>query len=583
MKVLEAMKVTRMEKLSSNDNFLRRLFLIHVSASIVSMFGAMANTIANSIIAGKFFGADGLAVMSVTAPFYSLFAAVGALIGVGGSTLASFALGSDDQDKADEAFTLSVFASVIISAIVAAICLLNLESLLYIAGCTPEVYDAARNYSIIYLIGGFGTAMFYLPYNFFKLTGKLNWLTQLFLSMAALNVVLDLVFINLGMQIEAIALGTVLASVIASLVGIFLLREDFSFHRQISKQAMLSLAKLGSPAASNNLLMSLQLVLLNQIFLAAAGKLGLAILSVILAIENFSAVIIYGLAQATSPFIGVFTKELDTLSVRLIEKYALISGAASMVILTIIIVLFAENICLSFEIHDSAAIEAVKIFAYSLIPTIICLMLFFYYQSAGFTEIANILIFLKTFLLIVLPAYLLIPYGLSAVCWSFMISAVGSMLVLLPLLLRYPPDLTRPLLQDLNAEKNGNYISFSVTANEAEIMNSVEDIEMFCESNNLPQRQAMLVQLSMEEMMVSIAEHSDTKQLDVRILVVDNKIILRIRSGGKMFNPLAYKSSGEDEDDDTIGIKMIRNMTDNISYKSTLGINNLTVVIDYEG
>ena len=88
-----------MDTLSQNDNFLQRLFLVHVSASIISMFGAMANTIANSIIAGKFFGADGLAVMTVVAPFYSLFAAVGSLIGVGGSTLASYALGQDDQKK----------------------------------------------------------------------------------------------------------------------------------------------------------------------------------------------------------------------------------------------------------------------------------------------------------------------------------------------------------------------------------------------------------------------------------------------------------------------------------------------------
>ena len=63
--------------LSDNDIFLKKLFNKHVTSSIISMFGVMASVMANSIIAGRFFGADGLAVMSVAAPFYFIFATIG--------------------------------------------------------------------------------------------------------------------------------------------------------------------------------------------------------------------------------------------------------------------------------------------------------------------------------------------------------------------------------------------------------------------------------------------------------------------------------------------------------------------------
>ena len=69
------------KKLSDSEEFLNKVFNRHVSSSIISMFGVMASVMANSIIAGKFFGANGLAVRSVVAPIYSLFATVGALAG----------------------------------------------------------------------------------------------------------------------------------------------------------------------------------------------------------------------------------------------------------------------------------------------------------------------------------------------------------------------------------------------------------------------------------------------------------------------------------------------------------------------
>ena len=78
--------------LSDNDIFLNKIFSKHVTLSIISTFGVMASIMANSIIAGQFFGADGLVVMSVAAPFYFIFATIGSLTGVGGSTLTSYAI-----------------------------------------------------------------------------------------------------------------------------------------------------------------------------------------------------------------------------------------------------------------------------------------------------------------------------------------------------------------------------------------------------------------------------------------------------------------------------------------------------------
>ena len=59
---------------------------------------------------------------------------------------------------------------------------------------------------------------------------------------------------------------------------------------------------------------------------------------------------------------------------------------------------------------------------------------------------------------------------------------------------------------------------------------------------------------------------------------------MRIRNGGKLFNPINYYEKLSEEDPlamgDALGISMIINAADAIHYKSTFGINNLTVIID---
>ncbi len=587
--------------LSDNDTFLKKLFNKHVTSSIISMFGVMASVMANSIIAGRFFAADGLAVMSVTAPFYFVFATIGSLTGVGGSTLTSYAFGRDNIKNANESFSLAIILSAALSISVSVILIIFLKPILYIFGCSPAIYDSAYIYAIIFIIGGFGITMFYLPYNFFKLTGRLKWQTNLFLGMAAANIILDIICVKVfGLGIEGIALGTVISSVGASILGLkLLIQSDFNIVRKFNKKSALKLMKLGTPPALNNLFIFFRLAIMNRIIVEAAGSVGLAAFSVFSSLENFSLVILSGLAQATSAFVGVFTKELDTVSIRRIERRAHILGMSLIFILMAIIMLFPNEICMMFGIYDgeklAVASNAAFIFAFSLPPSVCCFLMFFYYQAAGFTILANILIFCRSFLFMVAPAYILTPiYGLSATWASLTIASISPLLIMLIAIPYYVrKGYSGVLLQDLHAEKDGTYISFAVKTDTNEIIKNVEKIATFCKQNELSKKEIMLVRLSMEEMMMSIKDHcfpqNANETMDVRILIIKNQndlmIVLRIRNGGKLFNPLDYYQQVEDEEDfldmgDALGISMITKAADAIHYKTTFGINNLTVIID---
>ena len=169
---------------SDNQKLLHGLFGKHVVSAGLSMFGVQCCLIVNSMLAGIFFGGAGLVVMSVVSPLYSVYAAIGAMCGIGGAIITAHELGRDDKAAANETFSCAFFVCLALSASASIVGLLFQENLLYLLGSTEQHFRAAQAYSTVYIAGGAFTALFYMPYHFLKLTGQLKWLIWLYIAMA---------------------------------------------------------------------------------------------------------------------------------------------------------------------------------------------------------------------------------------------------------------------------------------------------------------------------------------------------------------------------------------------------------------
>lgn len=138
-------------------------------------------------------------------------------------------------------------------------------------------------------------------------------------------------------------------------------------------------------------------------------------------------------------------------------------------------------------------------------------------------------------------------------------------------------------------------------------MNASQKISEFCEKNALPDDKTMLISLSIEEMLISIKDHcfadEPEQEINVRIAVVERKgsdvsVLMRIRCSGEPFNPIEYYekhressfSDGADDSadelledfselEDSLGIAMIVSSAPVVDYKTTFGVNNLTITI----
>ena len=582
--------------LDDNKELLNKLFHKHATSAALSMIGVQACLMINSILAGKFFSGEGLAVMSVVSPIYSIYAAIGALTGIGGAIITAHSLGRDDKNSANENFSCALFVCIIISIFVSIFGLTFQDQFLNLLGSSEKTFAMSKLYSETYLIGGVFTALFYMPYHFLKLTGHLKALILIFLLMAITNGIFDYLFcVKMKMSMNGIALGTISASMITVLIGMLILFRDFKVVKLNNLNCIRQLFRFGTPSALNQFFNFARFVLMNNLLLMVAGHTGLVIFSVVKVIENLSTIILSGISQATSAFVGVFFEEKDNVSIRRIERQAHLISFELILILIVSVCLWSNDICNLFGIKDLyekiSVIDAIKIFSLSLMPSIVCMILSSYYQSTKFIRLANLITAMRGFILLFIPAYLLAPkYGVNMIWYSFTIAAIGTLIILaIVLMINRKENQSTILKLDLKSEKSGSYRSFSVKSSVEEISEAIKGIEEYCENNNFTDKETMLVKLSMEEMMISIKDHCFKKSnetMDARIYSDEESIVLRIRSGGKLFNPIAYYQHMEDNDPlkfaltDALGISMISKSAKEVHYKSTFGINNLTIVLD---
>ena len=132
-------------------------------------------------------------------------------------------------------------------------------------------------------------------------------------------------------------------------------------------------------------------------------------------------------------------------------------------------------------------------------------------------------------------------------------------------------------LLDDRLEKEGKSISFSVECSSQNICNASEKIREFCENNQFSAKTTMAVSLAIEEILSIISQKSlsEKGQIDVRVLRYDDQGIIRIRSGGKRYNPIEAK----DDSMDYMGVRMIEKLSNKMEYCSFLGINTLMIFL----
>ena len=186
-----------------------------LSMGIPTLVAQMINLLYNivdRVYIGQGVGREALTGLGLALPAITIVSAFSALAGAGGAPLAAIALGQGDREKA-ERITGNVFTLLcVFSAIIMFVFYAAQKPFLYLVGASDATYPYASEYLSIYLIGTICVQIVLGLNPFITAQGQSKTAMGSVLIGAALNIILDPIFIFVfHMGVKGAALATILS------------------------------------------------------------------------------------------------------------------------------------------------------------------------------------------------------------------------------------------------------------------------------------------------------------------------------------------------------------------------------------
>ena len=138
------------------DNIRKLLWKLSMPVIVGLLVQALYNVV-DTFYVGLVYGANSVQAiggLAIAFPVQMIIMAFGIVLGTGGSSIISRALGARENEKAEKVLGNVFSLSLILSVIMAVFCLHYLDPILKVFGATPGVLPYARDYLSYIIMGG---------------------------------------------------------------------------------------------------------------------------------------------------------------------------------------------------------------------------------------------------------------------------------------------------------------------------------------------------------------------------------------------------------------------------------------------
>lgn len=294
---------------------INKLLISFAIPCVISMLINSVYNIVDQIFIGKGVGTLGNAATNVIFPLVILANAIAGLIGNGAAANLSLKLGEKKETEARASIGSSITLSFIISILFAILAYIFLPKLVYMFGCTENVYSYALSYGRIVLIGAPFMIIYSVLSSIIRADGNPKYSMIMLVVGAIINIVLDPVFIFVfNMGVFGGGLATVIGQVISFIIALCYLpkiksvkleREDFKINNSVLRTLSLGLSSFITQAT-----ILVLFVFMNNMMtkFGAMSKYGadipLSVYGVISKINSLYISFVLGVSIGTQPVIG---------------------------------------------------------------------------------------------------------------------------------------------------------------------------------------------------------------------------------------------------------------------------------------
>ena len=361
---------------------INKLLISFAIPCVISMLINSVYNIVDQIFIGKGVGTLGNAATNVIFPLVILANAIAGLIGNGAAANLSLKLGEKKETEARASIGSSVTLTFIVSILFAVLAYIFLPKLVYMFGCTENVYSYALSYGKIILVGAPFMIIYSVLSSIIRADGNPKYSMIMLVVGAIINIVLDPVFIfGFNMGVFGGGLATVIGQVISFIIALCYLpkiksvkleREDFKINNSV-----LRTLSLGLSSFITQVTILVLFVFMNNMMtkFGAMSKYGadipLSVYGVISKINSLYISFVLGVSIGAQPFIGFNYGAGNLERVKETLRKVLTINFVVGIIFNLIFILFPEQIASIFisseDISYALFMEFAKLMCHSFL------------------------------------------------------------------------------------------------------------------------------------------------------------------------------------------------------------------------
>lgn len=499
--------------------------------------------LSDSIIAGYFIGASGVAGINAITPVTAIVTFFGDLLSTGVGIVFTREVGAMRKDRADEIYSQGLIISVGIG-LISALLLLAFRNVYFSAsGVTGDILEKALQYYRLVPINAFLTVViFYLEQMVYsdgdELCNNICYGFQI-----GGNIICSVILTRfLGMT------GIILGSVIGNSLGIltcfwhyFRKENTLRFVWHLSLKDFLLTSRYSIVDSSVYICWGLMDYVMIGFVSGRFGETGLITLAVVVSLIEFS-VVMDGVGMAMQPLIGTYFGEKNPVLIRRVMrsgvKAAVIEGASA----TVLIWIFARQFCGLFGITGGAAlspsIAALRIVSLGFTLCSLVSLTTSYYMLIDHIGMATcIACFQNGFLYILLPVFGALLFGVNGMWTGF---AVAPMLTIVCAMffvyVRFGKDNFPFLLRDIDAD----IVVMDDTLSPESAVNLSDRVRSSLLSHQYPKATANYAALFVEEIGLTIlARNKKAKKpvlIELSLFYEGGSVLVVERDSGMLFD-----------------------------------------------
>ncbi len=582
--------------LKRNARLLNRKIVQYLIPASLMVFAMQFGSLLEGILVGNMVSGEALTVTGLVMPVLLVVQFPGFALSIGGAIVIGNYLGKREREKADEAFSVCLLFGTALSLIFA---LLAFPLAGPLAGLytPPEMTELGREYIFLNMLIDPILTLALLFSSFMSTDNHPHLGSALIIIASVTKLGLELLFLGpLQLGLTGAALSTGIGYLIGLAVTLVLYcRSDrrmlhFRVKSGLKPSALKESTVSSAAEALNFLLNALQMSVANILIARLVTDPSEQILFGVMANFVFGFELFAGgVKQLVPTFCAVFHGEEDYYSLKSSARTLFGLTCCITAVIMVLILISPTLYCrlFGFDYQGSEGLWIMRLYVLSFLPYEINEFIQVYYPSIGETRPSVLSVILSEIILpLPLLFWLLHAQGLKGYALAMTLTEFGTVLLTWVYVLwqnkkrgqqaygiwMIPPFEARDVYD----------VSIGNTLEESAALS--REIVSYAQAHHMNERDAQIIGLAAEEIADNIVNYGykngTAGVIDASLKIVENKMVLRLRDDGTVFDPTSVK---EDESTDlTSGLHLVRGLVERIFYLRVFNTNNTIMEIDLD-